>query len=161
MKRKATFSDFLQTLWVLSVFTLVSTPGCGGTSSPLFPPGLEETTIPVHIAIYSGHSGIIIKNSTMPDDLRRLTDQFNSFSYVEFGWGDHDYYQDPDPSTFVSVKAALWPTASVLHLIGINETMNEYAVGPEIYRIELSKEGFRALCGIITETFGFIINSSY
>ena len=107
----------------------------------------------IYVAIDGGHSGIILANSTMPDDLRRLTSRFNAFRYIEFGWGDEDFYRAPEVNVFIALKAALWPTASVLHLIGINETLEEYAAGPDIYRIELSRDGFFALCNFITATF--------
>lgn len=153
LQRKISLPTTILFIGIVSVLTLICLPGCARKSLSPFPPSLEDKPVTIHVAIYGGHSGIILPNSTMPDDLRRLTSRFNAFRYIEFGWGDEEYYRDPETTVFIAVKAALWPTASVLHLIGINEDMEEYAAGPSIYRIELSSEGFFALCNSITATF--------
>lgn len=153
LHRKTSRPTTILFIGILSVLALTCLPGCARKSLSPFPPALEEKTVSIYVAIDDGHSGIILTNSTIPDDLRQLTSRFNAFRYIEFGWGDEDFYRAPEVNVFIAVKAALWPTASVLHLIGINETLEEYAAGPDIYRIELSREGFFALCNFITATF--------
>ena len=153
LQRNTSLPTTILFIGILFVLALTCLPGCARKSLSPFPSALEDKPVTIHVAIYGGHSGIILTNSTIPDDLRRITSRFNAFRYIEFGWGDEDFYRDPETTVFIAVKAALWPTASVLHLIGINETMEDYAAGPDIYRIELSREGFFALCNFITETF--------
>ena len=153
LQRKTSLVTTILFTGILSVLALTCLPGCASKSLSPFPPALEDKPVSIHVAIYGGHSGIILTNSTIPDELRRLTSRFNASRYIEFGWGDEDFYRGPETTVFIAVKAALWPTPSVLHLIGINETMEEYAAGADIYRIELSRAGFLALCNLITATF--------
>ena len=138
---------------IFSAAILVFSPGCESRAVPPFPSAIEENSVVIYVAMYGGHSGIILPNKYLPANLRRLTSHFNTYRYIEFGWGDEDFYRSEKVGAFISIKAALWPTSSVLHVIGINETMEEYAATTIIYRIELSQQGFVALCDFIGSTF--------
>lgn len=153
MKRNSMIHKNILFIGIIIAVALICIPGCARKSYSPFPPDVKDDPVSIYVAIYGGHSGIILPTSAMPDDLLRLTTEFNSFRYIEFGWGDEDFYRGQNVNAFIAVKAALWPTASVLHLIGINESMEEYAAGVAIYRVELSRSGFLALCSFITATF--------
>jgi len=64
-----------------------------------------------------------------------------------------DYYQIPDPHLGFILKAALLPTASVLHIVGFNGHVPAYFRYSGIIRIELSSAGFERLSHTIASSF--------
>ncbi len=64
-----------------------------------------------------------------------------------------DYYQTPDPHMGLILKAALLPTASVLHIVGFSGSVPAYFPYSETIRIELSFAGFEQLTRTITASF--------
>ena len=74
--------------------------------------------------------------------------------YLEVGWGDMDLYQMPDPIPLeFFLKAALLPTASVLHIDVFNDHVPAYFPNYEIIRIELSSAGFERLSRTLASSF--------
>lgn len=49
-----------------------------------------------------------------------LRREFPQADHVETGWGDRDYYMAEDPGLWLGLRALLWPTPGVLHIVGMN-----------------------------------------
>src|ERR671918_737324 len=99
------------------------------------------------------HSGIVIKRSDISErDLPELKD-FPDADYLEFGWGDWDYFQAPDPGIGLAFKAAFWSSGSVLLVVGIKGAAESHFSGSEIVEIVLADERFRQLIDFISGTF--------
>lgn len=107
----------------------------------------------VHIAIHGWHSGIIIKKVYLSADLLPEAKDFPDSEYLEFGWGDWDYYQAPDPGLSLALKAVFWPTRSVLHVAGFDGRVESFFPDSEIIQIALSDEAFLRLVSFISDTF--------
>lgn len=80
-------------------------------------------------------------------------ENFSSGRYLEVGWGDRDYYQALDPHMGLALKAALLPTASVLHIIGFNASVTACFPHAEIIAIPLSPAGLEQMLQAIAESF--------
>ena len=64
-----------------------------------------------------------------------------------------DYYQTPEHHMGIILKAALLPTASVLHIVGFSGPVPVYFRYSEIIGIELSSAGFENLSRTIAASF--------
>jgi hypothetical protein len=53
----------------------------------------------------------------------------------------------------MTVKAALWPTESVLHIVGFSGPVETYFPASEIVGIKLSLRGFERLCAFIQNAY--------
>ena len=73
--------------------------------------------------------------------------------YLEVGWGDADFYQTPKPHLGLTVKAALLPTTSVLHIVGFNGGITSYFPSSTIVEMEVSDAGFERLCQFIEKSY--------
>ncbi len=93
------------------------------------------------------------KRAEIADSVWPTPVDFPNAQYLEVGWGDMDYYLTPDPHQGLIFKAALLPTASVLHIIGFSGPVPAYFPYSEIIRIELSSAGFEHLSHTIAESF--------
>lgn len=68
-------------------------------------------------------------------------------------WGDWDYFQNPDASVWLALKAALLPTRSVVHVVAFDGPLARAYTGADIVEVELSKSGIEQLVDAILATF--------
>jgi len=115
--------------------------------------GAGEKARSIFVVNYGWHSSIVIKKADIAQaDLPEIND-FPAAEYLEFGWGDWDYYQAPDPGLGLALKAALWSSRSALHVAGFKGAVDNYFRGSEIVEIALSDEALRALIRFVSATF--------
>lgn len=50
----------------------------------------------------------------------------SSKPYLEFGWGDKYFYQAENPTVGLGIKAILWSTKSVVHVVALPLRPDEY-----------------------------------
>ena len=53
--------------------------------------------------------------------------------YVEIGWGDVDYYRDPEPGLGTLLRAALIPTAGTVQIVPVWTSVERFARGADLY----------------------------
>jgi uncharacterized protein (TIGR02117 family) len=112
--------------------------------------GPRET---IYLVSHGWHAGIVLRRADIPDGVRQKLGEFPSSEYLEVGWGDMDFYQTPDAHVGLILKAALLPTASVLHIVGFNGSVPAYFPYSEIIGIALSSADLENLSGTIAASF--------
>lgn len=107
----------------------------------------------VYLVSHGWHAGIVIRRADIAavrwPELSRLP----ASEFLEVGWGDRDYYRTPDPSWTVTLRAALLPTPSVLHLVAFDAPVAAYFPRSEIIEIALDVPGFDRLLRQISASF--------
>jgi uncharacterized protein (TIGR02117 family) len=128
--------------------------GCAGPLESLYPPKANEPSISVYVVNHNDwHTGIVIRRQDIPAHLWPENHHFKDSEYLEVGWGDRDYYMTPEPTLWMTLKAALWPTESVLHIVGFTGTVEAYFPASEIVEIKLSRRGFERLNTFIQDEY--------
>lgn len=127
--------------------------GCAGPVKGVFPPAAGEPHKTVHVIRHGWHVGIAVHRADVPPDVLPVIRDFPKADYVEFGWGDDAYYRSPHPTKGMMLKAALWPTPSVLHVAGLQGTPREVFPASDIVEVELSEQGWDRMAGFIDKTF--------
>ncbi len=138
-------------IWIL--FLAVSCSTCAAPVSETLAPSESEPRKTIYLVNHGWHAGIVLRRADIPDNIWPKLGNFPDMEYLEVGWGDMDYYQIPDPHLGFILKAALLPTASVLHIVGFNDHVPAYFPYSEIIRIELSSAGFERLSRTIASSF--------
>jgi uncharacterized protein (TIGR02117 family) len=137
------------TLFIFAVYS-----GCAGPIEALYPPGASEPSKSVYVINHNDwHTGIVIRRQDIPDRLWPENHHFKDSEYLEVGWGDRDYYMTPEPTLWMTLKAALYPTESVLHIAGFSGPMEAYFPASDIVEIMLSLRGFERLCAFIQDAY--------
>src|SRR5262245_303369 len=131
--------------------TLLS--GCLGPVAGLYPPDSQHASKPVWVINHGWHTGIAIRRIDAPAEFWSDNDDLVRSTYVEFGWGDADYYRAQQPTSMLALKAALGFGASVLHVVGFDRPPDEFFSGADIVRLEFSRRGFDSLLEFIHETY--------
>lgn len=90
----------------------------------------------VLVVRHSWHPGILIP---MPAAEPLLVGNLRDARprYVEVGWGDRGYYPDPNPGFWTLLRAALWPTPSVIQIVAVNRPVEHFAPEGPIIAVTL------------------------
>jgi uncharacterized protein (TIGR02117 family) len=141
--------------WI-RIWVLFLTASCGACATPVREtpaPGESEPRKTIYLVSHGWHAGIVLRHADIPDSDWPAPGDFPNAQYLEVGWGDMDFYKTPDPHMGLILKAALLPTASVLHIVGFSGSVPTYFPYSEIIRIELSSSGFEHLSRTIAASF--------
>lgn len=113
----------------------------------------EQNCRSVFVVHDSWHAAIVLRaNDLSSAALPELVD-FPEARYVEFSWGDKDYFPDPKSGVFTALKAAFWSSGSVLHLVGFKEEVGNFYPHAEITELRVSPSAYERLIGFIAQSF--------
>lgn len=135
--------------WIACTPFLITATGCATPVQGLYPAPNPHSAETVYVVSHGWHTGIILEKAALPDSLIPEKHDFPDARYLEFGWGDADFYQTPDFSIGMALKAILLPTRSVLHVVGFSKPVEQYYADAPLVRIELSGQGFNRMSGLI------------
>lgn len=106
-----------------------------------------------YIVDHGDHTSLIVTRRQLLKAIPALSATLPEGPYVEIGWGDARYYPARDPGLGLTLRAALWPTASVLHLFVWPEPPMQYYDESELIPVALSEAGHHKLLDFIADTF--------
>ncbi|MDX1488246.1 MAG: DUF2459 domain-containing protein [Acidiferrobacterales bacterium] len=138
------------------VIALAIVGGCVASApvKGLFPPAENTPSKNIYLVSHGWHAGIVVQRSDIPEGIwTEHKHDFPGARYLEVGWGDQDFYQAPEPTLGMKLKAALLPTKSVLHIVGFSVPVRDYFPNSEIIEIMLSYGGFEQLCKYIEQSY--------
>jgi uncharacterized protein (TIGR02117 family) len=138
---------------LMHLFVVVTFCACAAPVRDLFPPGDDASAKAIYLVSHGWHAGIVLRRADIPADLWPENAVFPYAEFIEVGWGDKQYYQTPDAHFGIALRALLWPTPSVLHIVGFNGAVTEYFPSSEIIEIKLGEPGFELLLHYIAASF--------
>lgn len=109
--------------------------------------------VEIYLVSQGWHTGLIIPSSCINEEILPEKYSFNEFKYLMVGWGDRDYYQDDKFNLWHFVKAAAWPTHSVMQIIGLNSLTRATQISEDIIQLKITKSGYESLCQFINVNF--------
>lgn len=136
--------------WLL-VFLLIST-GCLSPVKELYPEDEDQRPISAYIISHGWHVGIAIESEHIRQILPEH-EQMPSAEFLKFGWGDNRYYIDSDAGFGLMLRAALLPTRSVIHVVGIDMPVESYFSASTIVKVQITKEGAEKMGEFIADRF--------
>ena len=118
-------------------------------SQKSFEPGNEK----LYIVKHTWHTGILFSRKTASPYLTVLKNDFTNANYLEVGWGDLDFFTAKKGTVGLALKAVLWPTKSVLHVMPYKNHPSWHFGEDKLIEIEVSKKGFINLIQNINNSF--------
>jgi uncharacterized protein (TIGR02117 family) len=135
---------------IVRIIIMLSCVSCAGTIEKTASADSSRSVLKVYLVNYGWHTGLIIGKSSIPEGLWPESADFPGAQYLEVGWGDRDYYQASRPDLWMTLKAALVPTASVLYVKPVVMPSRLYY---ERIEFKLNSEAFYHLCRYIHESY--------
>ena len=136
-------------LIVHSIFSL----GCSYSSPLMEQDSGSAQTSSIYVASHGWHAGIIVDARLVKATMTDLKKEFGNARFIEFGWGDKDFYQAKHFSIGITIKALLYPTASVLHVVGIPIDPEKYFYSSQIEAVPVTSAGLAKMLNFINRAF--------
>lgn len=100
----------------------------------------------IYIASNGWHTAIIVPAPALAaTGLLPEAADFPDAAFLEFGWGDRDYYPAREKTIGMTLAAALVPTAAVMHMAGLARAPAADASSREVVSVALTEAGFQHL----------------
>ncbi|MEN8257680.1 MAG: TIGR02117 family protein [Thermodesulfobacteriota bacterium] len=107
----------------------------------------------IFIVNHGWHTGIVVPAKRIQNQLPKLRERFGDIPYIEFGWGDKDYYQAKEITSGLTLKAILWPTESVIHAVAVPKKADKYFANSVVEILCLSGREYSSLLRFISNSF--------
>ena len=98
------------------------------------------------------HSGIVVERSEIPEGLVPEVSDIDGAQYLEFGWGDRDFYQADEATFGNTLEAALVPTSAVLHVAALSSPQASQSRDQEVVPLWVDSQGFEQLMAFIDDS---------
>lgn len=113
----------------------------------------EEASHTIFIMSNGWHTNIVLARRDIPEgEIPEIVDVPGA-TYVEFGWGDADYYPAEQTTIGMTLRAAFTPTLAVLHMVGAARHPADRYPGAEVVSLRLGTAGMRRLVEFIDSRF--------
>lgn len=107
----------------------------------------------VYIVHGGWHAAIVLYAADIsPVEVAEIVD-FPQARFIEFSWGDKDYFPDPHAGLFTALKAAFWSSGSVLHLVGFIEDPTMFYPGADVIKMQFAPPAYDQLLNYLSTTF--------
>ncbi len=99
------------------------------------------------------HSSIVVAKVDLPPDRLPETADFPEARFLEFGWGDAEYYPAKDATVGMALRAALVPTPAVVHMAGLPVEPARRYPRAEVVSLPIDDENFGRLVDFVATSF--------
>ncbi|MGH8353723.1 MAG: DUF2459 domain-containing protein [Pseudomonas sp.] len=99
------------------------------------------------------HTGLAIARPDLLRVLPALAEASGAGDFVEFGWGDEDFYRAPQATLGLTLGALFWSKAAVLHVVEIAGDPRRRFAGSEVIEVRVTEDGYRQLLAFLAGTF--------
>jgi len=138
---------------LVSLLFLMFLAGCFASVESLYPPTPGQPHETVYVVNHGGHTGLVFEKDKLSKQAKPPCEQFKGSRYIEVGWGDEGFYQAQRVTSGVALRAVLWPTTTVLHIVGMDRPAQQYFTRSGIIKVDLSKPGFQRLCSFLASSY--------
>lgn len=109
-----------------------------------------KTVVIVH---NSWHAAIVLHRDDLSVDVLPELGDFPDAKFVEFSWGDQDYFPDPNSGVWAALRAGFWSAGSVMHMVGFQPSVREFYRNAEIFELRLNSTAHGKLLRYIAQSF--------
>ena len=107
--------------------------------------------VPIFVVNLGWHTGIVIPSAEAGALLNEKIVELKKFEYVEFGWGDAEFYQATSYSYWTGFKALFFAGDATLHVTGLSNVA-DYLKDKEVVALAIERNRFTALTELIRNT---------
>lgn len=106
-----------------------------------------------YVGAHKWHASIVVDRRDFDPAKSLGTVGFNGKYWIEFGWGDADFYQATGEDVLLGLKALFVPTGAVMHVHGFNGSPASNFPKSEIIEMHFTPEGYERLLAFIRASF--------
>jgi len=144
--------------WLLLAMGLVmGLAACA--AGPDVPPRPQTAALPsgatymIFVTSNGWHSSIVLERGAVPPGRIPEAADYPEARFLEFGWGDAVYYPAERETLGMTLRAALLPTAAVVHVVGLKVHPAERYPKAEVVSLSIEAAGLGRLVDFIDASF--------
>jgi uncharacterized protein (TIGR02117 family) len=134
--------------FLLGLGLIFTCAACVASRPPLqgLSPQTQRTiqTVRVFVVVHRWHSGVVLPRAALAPAIVPEVVDFPDADYLEFGWGDREYYEGKR-GAWVVLKAALWPRPGALHVASCSGSVVTCFPYSRIISLDLPDSALRRL----------------
>ena len=137
------------------VFILFFLLLAGCTAAPTEPPTAIECKTPraFYVVSHGWHTGIVVDSKEVIEAVPQLESDFDKARFLEIGWGDEGFYRAQAVKPTLALRALLWPTSTVFHIVGVPDAPRRYFSGSEVVEVSVPQAGYEKLLAFLDRSF--------
>ncbi len=113
-----------------------------------------DDVVPVYLVNSAFHTGFIMETKYIPGGLIPALKDLGPYQYADIGWGQEEYYQNPEFTVTKAARALLVPSTSVIRIEGFNVSIEDVVHwSDQGIRIDMDRASFIRLCVFIRDAF--------
>ena len=110
----------------------------------------EHTSREFWVVNLGWHTGVIVRRADLDSEMQARIDPISSLPFIEFGWGDRDFYMSADYSWLEALRAGFASARSVVHIATFSdEDFARHLENNEVVHVRTSSEGSRRMLAFI------------
>ncbi len=106
-----------------------------------------------YVVSHSWHTGLVVDRRDLIQRMPGLKNDFGVVKYLEIGWGDQRFYQAQTVKFGLALRALLFPTSSVLHIVEVPDSPRHYFSGSEVVEVSAPQTGYGKLFDFVAASF--------
>jgi uncharacterized protein (TIGR02117 family) len=107
----------------------------------------------VYVVHDTWHAGIVLRRQDLSSKTLPELDDLLTALFLEFSWGDKDYFPDPNAGISLGLKAAFWSSGSVLHVVGFSKRVESFYPNAQIVKLNLAQPAYARLIAYLSRSF--------
>lgn len=141
-------------IWLLQAVLLFAA-GCSTLPHAIVTPALptQPATEKILVISHGWHTGFVVNARDMYALQPALQQRFPAATYLEFGWGDRRFYQSEQFSSGLALRAVLWPTATVMHVVALPADVRRHFPASAMREVCLSPTHLQSLLQFLASSF--------
>ena len=101
----------------------------------------------------SWHAAIVLRARDIDPAAIPEIANFPSARFIEFSWGDENYFPDPNSGVLAALKAAFWSSGSVVHVVALNDEVKKFYPGAAVVELRFSRMAYAKLVEFLSASF--------
>ena len=120
----------------------------------LINPNSQSDIHSIYIVNNYMHTGIIIPVENESIHVISSLKYFRDYNFIDIGWGEEKFYQDPNNNICMGARAILLPNTSVIRIEGCSAAMENFILWSDFtVRLSLTTEQYMKLLDFIGKSF--------
>ena len=141
---------------VLVALTIIGISGCAGPAVSL-PPLLDhEVSGPrkdVWVVNHGWHTRVAMRRADVDPSIWPESLDFGDSTYLAVGWGDRDFYSEPEPSLWDAIDPVIRATPAALHVSALDAPPHELFADRPVVRLSVPAAGIDRLARFIRDHY--------
>jgi uncharacterized protein (TIGR02117 family) len=136
--------------------TVIAMSGCAGPAVSLPPLPEHEGGGPrkdVWVVSYGWHTRVAVRRADVDPSIWPESREFGDATYLEVGWGDRDFYPEPQPSLWDAIDPVVRATPAALHVGAFDAAPHEFLAGQPVVRLSVPAAGIDRLARFISDHY--------